>query len=199
MAQPQLEVVRDYTTTKRVPVLVGRFRDGMRLPGGPYTLLQLGVFAVLLLVLNGLRSLVGVGPVIVQLALVLALAWGGAWLAGRMPRTTRNIPALIVGYGQALFAPASGKTAGTTVALRKPRLAAATSRSAAATVRARLFDGRPGLPNAAAAPAPLELPSPALPALVGALEPSTPASDSSEPLALTGVERLRALARKDLR
>lgn len=190
MAEPQLEIVRDYTTTRRVPVLVGRFRDGMRLPGGPYTLAQVAIFCVLLLLLNGLRPIWGASiPPLFQWVVVLGAAAGGAWATRSLPRTTRNVPGLVIGYFGALLAPTSGKIAGRPATPLRPRMAGETPKRAAAAARAALFAAQVDGPS-------LDRPEPQ-----SQLQPPAPPAEIPAPplasVAFTGVERLRALTRKD--
>lgn len=182
MPEAQPEVIRDYTATKNVPVLVGRFRDGMRLPGGPYTLLQLAVFGVSFLLLVNLLPLLGFVPGLVQLPLSFGAAWAGAWAAGRLPRTSRSIPSLLVGVGSALLSPPAGTVAGRSVLPPRPRMAASTAKRAPAAARAVLFEAHAGEGLAPVATAPIH--------------PEVPAAAELPP-AFTGLDRLRALTRKD--
>lgn len=114
------EVARFYTRSRRFPKMVGRMHDGTRIPGGPYTLTQAGVGGAILLIALMTRSKWGTGNIIFDLPLVVALAWGGAWLAGRIPSTRRNLLSVLAGAIGAVRRPVTGKYRGVTVQLRKP-------------------------------------------------------------------------------
>ena len=84
-------VARFYTRSRRFPKMIGRMTDGSRIPGGPYTLTQVGFGGAVLLVLLMTRTMWSTGSVILDLAITLGAAWGATWIVGLIPMTRRNL------------------------------------------------------------------------------------------------------------
>lgn len=86
-------VMRSYTRGMRIPMLIGRLSDGVRIPGGPYTLTQflIGGLAVVLgyftvgLWSGLLPSLLILSPDLVGTLLLLPMGLGVAKVAGVIP------------------------------------------------------------------------------------------------------------------
>lgn len=118
--QPQT-VVRFYTLARKIPFLLGKLGDWV-LPGGPYTLVQGVTFVVVAFIGNRAMPLLApnTAPAIAWFP-VLLVAGGLAVVAGHVPLKGRN-PLMIawgvIGYADA---PAWGRQAGATVALKKTR------------------------------------------------------------------------------
>ena len=123
----QTEVARFYTRSRKFPRLIGRLHDGTKIPGGPYTVTQAIVAAVLLALGLVTRGLWGTGTILVDIPIVLLVAWGGAWGAGRLPATRRNIGSILLGAVGAIFRPAAGKYREQTVKLSPPHFAGGTA------------------------------------------------------------------------
>jgi len=86
-----VELIRYYTAARRVPLTFGRLSDGMRIPGGPYSGMQMAAGAVgLVLGPILVAALMGEMPAVVRLALSILAAWGAAYGAGYLPSTFRN-------------------------------------------------------------------------------------------------------------
>ncbi|MFH8253045.1 hypothetical protein ACH3VR_21945 [Microbacterium sp. B2969] len=190
--QQQTEVARFYTRSRKFPRLIGRLHDGTKIPGGPYTVTQ-GVVAAVLLVLGLVtRGLWGTGTILVDIPIVLLVAWGGAWGAGRLPATRRNVASIVLGAFGAVFSPAFGKYQEQTVRLRPPHFAGGTT-----TIGGMTATSTTTRPQTTGTPAPV-IPVPA----IAAVE-ETPAqaaelvSAGTAParMPVTGVERLLAQAR----
>lgn len=112
---------RWYTAARRFPQLIGRTPDGSKLPGGPYTILQLVVGAVVLFVLWNTTGLWARGGLFVNIAIGGGLLCGSVWLSGRLPYNLRNPLVVVGGWWHAIER--AGGTAGRAadVRLRKPR------------------------------------------------------------------------------
>ncbi|MGP5306924.1 hypothetical protein [Brachybacterium alimentarium] len=118
--QPQV-VVRFYTLARKIPFLLGKLGDWV-LPGGPYTLAQGGAFIGVAFIGQKTMPLwaSNMAPIVAWIP-VLILAAACALVAGRIPLKGRN-PLMIlwgvIGYADA---PAWGRQAGNTVALKRTR------------------------------------------------------------------------------
>ena len=91
------EIARFYTRSRRFPKMIGRMTDGSRIPGGPYTLTQVGFGGVALMGLLVTRTLWGTGATLLDLAITVGVAWGVTWLVGLIPMTRRNLVLAFVG------------------------------------------------------------------------------------------------------
>jgi hypothetical protein len=186
----QSEVARFYTRSRKFPRLIGRLHDGTKIPGGPYTVTQAIVAAVLLALGLVTRGLWGTGTILVDIPIVLLVAWGGAWGAGRLPATRRNVGSILLGAVGAMFRPAAGKYREQTVKLNPPHFAGGTA-VIGGTTTPTTTQPKPAVPAPVPVVAPTaleETPAPAAGELVpaGAAPARTP---------VTGVERLLAQAR----
>lgn len=115
---PSVQMVRWYTRARRFPQLVGKFPDGRRLPGGPYTITQVILGAGL--VVGGLstRSFWGGRGMIADLFLLSVITGGLVFAAGKIPLGGRNPAAAAAGMFAAIAAPAHGRVGGRPVRLR---------------------------------------------------------------------------------
>lgn len=186
----QTEVARFYTRSRKFPRLIGRLHDGTKIPGGPYTVTQAIVAAVVLALGLVTRGLWGTGTILVDIPIVLLVAWGGAWGAGRLPATRRNIGSILLGAVGAMFRPAAGKYREQTVKLSPPHFAGGTAVIGGAKTPTTTHP-QPAIP----APAPVAV-------TAAAEETQTPAATELVPVGatpartpVTGVERLLAQAR----
>lgn len=186
----QTEVARFYTRSRKFPRLIGRLHDGTKIPGGPYTVTQAIVAAVVLALGLVTRGLWGTGTILVDIPIVLLVAWGGAWGAGRLPATRRNIGSILLGAVGAMFRPAAGKYREQTVKLSPPHFAGGTAVIGGAKTPTTT-QPQPAIP----APAPVAV-------TAAAEETRTPAATELVPVGatpartpVTGVERLLAQAR----
>lgn len=189
--QQQTEVARFYTRSRKFPRLIGRLHDGTKIPGGPYTVTQ-GIVAAVLLALGLVtRGLWGTGTILVDIPIVLLVAWGGAWGAGRLPTTRRNVASILLGAFGAVFSPAAGKYQEQTVRLRPPHFAGGTTTISGATATSTTTR-----PQTTGTPAPV-VPAPAIAAVeetpAAAAELVSAGTAARTPV--TGVERLLAQAR----
>jgi len=190
--QQQTEVAQFYTRSRKFPRLIGRLHDGTKIPGGPYTVTQ-GIVAAVLLALGLVtRGLWGTGTILVDIPIVLLVAWGGAWGAGRLPATRRNVASILLGAFGAAFSPTTGKYQEQTVRLRPPHLAGGTT-----TIGGTAATSTTTRPQVTGTPAPV-VPTPAIAAVeetpAAAVE-LVSAGTTSARTPVTGVERLLAQAR----
>ncbi|WP_337007254.1 hypothetical protein [Microbacterium sp. LB12] len=189
--QQQTEVARFYTRSRKFPRLIGRLHDGTKIPGGPYTVTQ-GIVAAVLLALGLVtRGLWGMGTILVDIPIVLLVAWGGAWGAGRLPTTRRNVASLVLGAFGAVFSPAAGKYQEQTVKLRPPHFAGGTTTISVASTPVTTT------PTTTVTPVPVT-PTVAIATVEETLAPAAelvPAGATSARTPVTGVERLLAQAR----
>lgn len=180
------EVARFYTRSRRFPKFIGRLHDGTKIPGGPYTLTQGVVLAIVLVVALMTQSVWGTGSPIVDIPVAAFVSWGAAWGAGRIPATRRNLLSIITSGMSAMTRPAAGRYRGVTMRVRPPHFAGGGT-TIAEPVGVTL--ARPGSENTAPAP---EAPVVAQPVL----QPrSTPLPAHAPAHAVSGVERLLQQAR----
>jgi hypothetical protein len=104
----ELEVARFYRTTK-YPKVMGRFYDGTKIPGGPYTMTQGVVGAIALFVVLQTSALWARGNILIDLPLGTLIVWGTAWVAGRIRVGNRNPAVLLVGLFKATTSPGQGQ------------------------------------------------------------------------------------------
>ena len=190
--QQQTEVARFYTRSRKFPRLIGRLHDGTKIPGGPYTVAQSIVAAVLLALGLVTRGLWGTGTILVDIPIVLLVAWGGAWGAGRLPATRRNVASILLGAFGAVFSPAAGEYQEQTVRLRPPHFAGGTT-----TISGTAATSTTTRPQTTGTPAPV-LPTPAIAVVEethAAAAELVSAGTASARTPVTGVERLLAQAR----
>lgn len=166
-----------FTSARKFPQLIGRTPDGTQLPGGPYTITQLVVGGVVVLLLwnttgvwarFGLAGNIVIGP---------ALAIGAVFAAGKIPFEMRSPVVVVTGWLNALSRSTSGSSP---VRLRAPH------RSFGHSVLMVT-----GWPEVKVEPVPL----PAGPAPVGP-DPVQPPPTPSPLPALTGVQQLLAGSRR---
>lgn len=86
-----VELIRYFTAARRIPLTFGRLSDGMRIPGGPYSGMQVAAGAIALVLGPVLITIVlGDVPAVLKFVLTVAGAWGSAYGAGYLPSTFRN-------------------------------------------------------------------------------------------------------------
>ena len=126
-------VARFYTRSRRFPKMIGRMTDGSRIPGGPYTLTQVGFGGVALLVLLMTRTMWSTGSVILDLAVTLGVAWGATWVVGLIPMTRRNLLFAFMDAIAAMTKPRGGKYQGQVITLARPHQAVGSAPACAST------------------------------------------------------------------
>lgn len=117
------EIARFYTRSRRFPKMIGRMTDGSRIPGGPYTLTQVGFGGAVLLVLLLTRTLWTTGAVLLDLALIAGIAWGVTWVVGLLPMTRRNVVLAFVDAAAAMLKPFGGRYQDRPIRLSRPHRA----------------------------------------------------------------------------
>ena len=114
------QTARFYTAARRVPVLIGKI-NGTRIWGGPYTLTQLGVGGVVLWAGYQTIPFWGAGFVpLVRLIVLVGVAFGVTWSAGRIPSTRRKIPDLAIDLVASVSLPELGRYKGSPVRIARP-------------------------------------------------------------------------------
>lgn len=197
-------VVRFFTRVRRVPILLGKL-NGWKIPGGPYTLTQMGIGSIVLVVGWNSKpiwgSLTGLS-LFLQLGALLAFSAGATWAAGKIPQTNRKLPDLVQDAYGAFTVPASGRYKGALIRLPRPHQVEGVvlmqwGEEAAAVLATA--PARPAIP-AKVAPAPAPIPVAATP------DTPTPSPEQQLPDNVipirryaTGVERLLEQARKETR
>lgn len=115
------DVVKWYTRARKFPQLLGRFADGNKIPGGPYTITQaFGAGGVLLLAKNTTSIWAQYG-LLGNAALLASVAYGVVLALGRVPPGARNPMSILAGIAHAVCAPRQGRIAGRPVRMRRPR------------------------------------------------------------------------------
>ncbi|WP_311450322.1 hypothetical protein [Rothia mucilaginosa] len=118
-----LRVGKFYTRGLKIPTLVGRLTDGTRIWGGPYTIPQLVVGVIALMILWQVVSrFLSTGFIITDAALILAGAWGITIAVGKIPETRRNLFYMSASSASAVSAPKNGTFRGAPFKIRQPRL-----------------------------------------------------------------------------
>lgn len=183
------EVARFFTRSRRFRKFLGRLPDGTKIIGGPYTITQGLVLAVVLIVACITQGLWGTGTPFVDFPLAGAFAWAAAWGAGRIPMTRRNLFSVITGGLTAMFRSSAGSYRGAPLRIRPPHQA-----------KGKSYIGKTS--SRPVAPAPVEPdrePAPVrAPASVATATPRPlPAAVSSRP-ALSGVTAMLLQARTEV-
>lgn len=122
------EIARFYTRSRRFPKMIGRMTDGSRIPGGPYTLTQVGFGGVALMGLLATRTLWSTGATLLDLAITVGVAWGVTWLVGLIPMTRRNLVLAFMGAVAAMFKPHGGRYQDRSIRLARPHKAIGSTR-----------------------------------------------------------------------
>lgn len=183
------EIARFYTRSRRFPKMIGRMTDGSRIPGGPYTLTQVGFGGVALMGLLMTRTMWSTGATLLDLAITVGVAWGVTWLVGLIPMTRRNLVLAFVGAVAAMFKPHGGRYQDRSIRLARPhRAIGATKMPTPVREPQAPIDTPTALEQPTAKPTRPTQPQPVTTAV--AAKPSTHT-------ALTGVERLLQQAKKN--
>lgn len=113
------EVVKFYTRARKFPHVLGRFPDGTKIPGGPYTLTQ--VVGGGLLVLIGVRTMGiwSVGSGLTNVGILLLATVGSVKLLGRLQTGGRGPIAVAMGGYTAAASPKLGRQDGRPVTRRR--------------------------------------------------------------------------------
>lgn len=151
------ENARFYTRSRRFPKMIGRMTDGSRIPGGPYTLTQVGFGGFALLILLMTRTMWSTGSVILDLAITVGVAWGVTWVVGLIPMTRRNLLFAFVDAIAAMLKPHGGKYQGRVINLVKPHQAIGAAHGLA-PVQQEPDDADPVTPEPVPAPKPAPVP-----------------------------------------
>lgn len=180
----EVEIARFYTRSRRFPKMIGRMHDGTKIPGGPYTITQAAIGAILFLIAITTRAQWGTGSILIDLPICVGVAWGAAWGAGRIPSTRRNLLSVLIGGLAAMFKPAAGQYQGIPFRPRGPHKATGhvhfgTDITVPAADQAIAAE-EPEIPVTSAEAGDVTAPVPAL----------TPPPASARPTTLTAVERL---------
>lgn len=118
-----LRVGKFYTRGLKIPTLVGRLNDGTRIWGGPYTIPQLVVGVIALMILWQVVSrFLSTGFIITDAALILAGAWGITIAVGKIPETRRNLFYMSASSVSAVSAAKNGTFRGSPFKICQPRL-----------------------------------------------------------------------------
>lgn len=88
---------RWYTRARKFPQLIGRTPDGTRIPGGPYTYTQVGVGAVVGVVLSQTMWLWAHAGMVGNTVFAIGATAGAVFLSGKLPPGMRN--PLVLGSG----------------------------------------------------------------------------------------------------
>jgi len=164
-AQPDVLTGRCYTHARRFPLVIGKLQ-GFSLPGGPYTITQVGMFIGALLVLILTRGLWARFPGVINLVIMVGLPYGLAW-AARHARVEGRDP-FRAALGLLTYFPAarSGRLHGH--AYRSPRPAHMTGRLFVSHFLPLAVQSPISQPARYAIQGPVASPRPATPRLSGA-------------------------------
>lgn len=114
------EVSRWYTHTRKFPQFIGKTHSGSSVWGGPYTFMQLGVFAGVVWAGTKTYWLWGRSDIITNALTLVAVAYGLALLAGKLPIGLRSPLSVLMGIWKAYATPGTGRYAGARVRFAKP-------------------------------------------------------------------------------
>lgn len=90
-----------YTRARKFPQLIGRTPDGTRIPGGPYTYLQVAAGVGMAAVLAATTGLWARGALLFNATVFLGLTVGAVYLAGQLPPGMRNPLLGVAGFFRA--------------------------------------------------------------------------------------------------
>ncbi|WP_086991394.1 hypothetical protein [Agrococcus casei] len=190
-----VELIRYYTAARRIPLTFGRLSDGMKIPGGPYSGMQVAAGAIALVVTPVLIAVtLGDVPAVLKLVLTILGGWGAAYVTGYLPSTFRN-PLMVASDAlRAVTQSGAGSYKGRRwVAPRRQQVPATWQGSAASVIERRQVEQPPvevqrpvatGVDVQVVIPPEGERPRPLLQAQ----------EDEQGVPVLTGLERLRSLA-----
>lgn len=202
-------IAKWFTRAKKFPILLGKFPDGTRIPGGPYTQTQ-GVFLLGWLILGGTQiDRWGTDNLLYNLVLLAGSGVGLTYAIGKLPTESRNPLRVLQGLVQAVTAPTAGIYQGTRLHIASPRKA-----RHQVQVLPYVLRGQPSLPAAAdrgldpqpaprapsnPAPVPAEAPAttttrPKSGGRPGRSHPKNERQDEPRRPALTGVQRALAMS-----
>ncbi len=116
-------MARFYTAARRFPQLIGRTPDGTKLPFGPYTVVQMAVGGVALVVLWNTTGLWARFGLIANIVVAISLLFAAVWSAGRLPPGLRNPLVIVGGWLKAAERSLGSGRAVALVRLPKPRVA----------------------------------------------------------------------------
>lgn len=111
-------VMRDFTRALRIPILVGRWLTGERMPFGPFALSQLVAFLAVLPPAQYVVAVTApaghglVGRLLNHLIIAPGVAVGTAWAVGKIARGNRNPLEVIASTVTLSLAPRWGTVAG---------------------------------------------------------------------------------------
>ncbi len=123
--EPDVLTGRCYTHARRFPLVIGKLQ-GFSLPGGPYTITQVGVFVVAVVILIQARGLWAHFGGVVNLVIGAGLPYGLAWAVRHARIEGRDPLRAALGVLTYYSAPRSGRLHGR--AYRTPRPAHMTGR-----------------------------------------------------------------------
>lgn len=96
-----VDVVKNYTQTRRFPQVISKTHDGRAIPGGPYTYTQLIGGAVALFVLWKTMPLWSFWSPVVSWIIVISITIATVILLGRLPLSGRNPLSFVMGLSNA--------------------------------------------------------------------------------------------------
>ncbi|NUS17263.1 MAG: hypothetical protein HOY69_38700 [Streptomyces sp.] len=114
---------RCYTAARRYPLQIGRFAGGGRMPGGPYTLTQVGVMIGGFVLLIATRPVWG-GHGLADFAVVFVVPFAAGWAIHRVQIDHRNPVMAVASLAGVAVAPPTGRLHGRPWRHRPARLLA---------------------------------------------------------------------------
>lgn len=109
-----------FTGARRIPLMVGRFATGEKIPFGPYRITQFVVAGVVLVLCKLTNPLWTSGNILADVATGAAIVVVAGVISGRIPLTKRSAFAMGRSLLQALSAPAEGAVRRAPITIRKP-------------------------------------------------------------------------------
>lgn len=187
------EIARFYTRSRRFPKMIGRMTDGSRIPGGPYTLTQVGFGGVALMLLLMTRTMWSTGVTLLDLAITAGVAWGVTWVVGMLPMTRRNLVLAFVDAAAAMLKPHGGRYQERPIRINRPHQAIGGTLMPAPVSAAASALEADMLPELALTP---EFVSPVRPAISASI-PSSQSRQVPTRTAVSAVERLLQQAKNN--
>ncbi|MDV6277826.1 hypothetical protein R3Q06_30490 [Rhodococcus erythropolis] len=119
-----VEVIKDFTTARKIPQLIGRTPDGKKLPFGPYTVPQAVSGAAVGAVLWLLHPLWLGDNITWNVGFFVACCGGTVFVVGKLRLAGRSPASVAQGVNKAVFAPPEAKLKinGKRVNIRAPHL-----------------------------------------------------------------------------
>lgn len=147
-----------FTASRSVKQLLGALPDGTVIWGGPYTLTQFSVGALVLVAALITRGRFWGGPLVLDILYIAAATYGAVWVTGKIPSSRRSVVNIGNCCWELLFAPVTGRYRNREVPVKKlgvrgvPEWAKRGDKQTQVAMRSRKPDARQSSPSSMRSP-----------------------------------------------